>query len=412
MITPSAQHHHILRLRLLDIGFILGALLLLKLAYVATAIYVVQHYEVEHGTCLKEKAIDRTCLSHLIHRFDSGWYVIIAENGHHRIQPEQLYLADDGKTIQQSYYNFFPLYPMSVRALMAISGVSDARLMMLYFSLVISALNALLFFRFALSYFGSRPKAYWALAFFFLLPFQYYHHVALTEPLFILGLILAFSGIRMREWWALALGVAIVTLTRPNGIFTGLPLVLFYLQETQSWQQIGNWMRGRERFAFNQVWPQHWPLLIFMVFPVCFFGYFCYLLYMTGDFFAFYTANTIGWNAPLTYPWVSFFNKSNFFEQFLSCYTCAFIALTLAYARQMRSAFTVLIAITILLAISRGSLLSIQRYICILFPFAFMFVDILYRLPEYTLKVLLLAGLLAFHFWTYSLHVRTDWLAC
>jgi hypothetical protein len=412
MKTPIEQQQTGLRVRWMDIGFILGAILLLKIFYVAYAVFLAQYQDFKDSSCLKQDPLSWTCMSLHIQRFDSGWYTSIANHGHERFaQPGQFYLADDGKTPQYSNYAFFPLYPLLASGVVFFTGL-NTRVAMLCLAIALAAINALLFFRFALHYLKDRSRAYWALAFFFLMPFQFYHHVALTEPLFILGLILAFSGILMRQWWELALGAFILTLTRPNGLFIGLPLLLFYLEVTQSWGLIGNWFRGRERFAFNHVWPQHWPLLIFLVFPVCFFSYCFYLQYMTGDFFAFQTAMKMGWGRSFDYPWKSLFRKGDLMEQFLSFYVTGFMVLTLVFIRQLNPAFLTLIAITIFMPVSTGTLLSIQRYMCILFPFAFIFVDILYRLPEFTQRFFFLAVMLYFHIWSYGLFIQENWIAC
>jgi hypothetical protein len=143
-------------------------------------------------------------------RWDAGWYQGIATDGY------------TFSTREQSSVAYFPLYPLLLRAGVAL-GV-DAYLSGMITTLTCGALAAVTFSRWARLVVppGAAPQAIWFLllwpfAYYLLLwPFAYYLYGAVySDALFLLLVTSAFWQLEERRiWWATGLG-ALATATRP-----------------------------------------------------------------------------------------------------------------------------------------------------------------------------------------------------
>ena len=152
-------------------------------------------------------------------RWDASWYMDVATQGYR-------YHAND-PAAQQNIV-FFPAFPIALRVVGRLFGGSVAA--HLYGG---TALNIALFF-FALVYvyrlarelLGREDEAAAAVLLVATYPFALYFSAIYTESLYLLGAVAVFYHARRGELVKTALWGLLVGLTRPNGCFLSIPLVL------------------------------------------------------------------------------------------------------------------------------------------------------------------------------------------
>lgn len=150
--------------------------------------------------------------------WDGEWYRRIAVDGY-----TNLALGDTG----QRDTAFFPLYPITARALAVVVGDVDLA------GLLISnaALLATLILLYRLVRMHSDPatanSAVLLLAFF---PFSYFLGAMYSESLFLLAIVCAFTFGEQERWWAAGLAGALAGLTRVAGVLIVPGLLLLYLE--------------------------------------------------------------------------------------------------------------------------------------------------------------------------------------
>jgi Gpi18-like mannosyltransferase len=295
-----------------------------------------------------------------LHRNDSYWYEMIAVNGHSKITPDQLGECGPNGMIQ-SYYEFLPLYPFSVRLAMKATNLDFQTIALLY-SMVLSLAAFILFFYFARMYTGDDDAAVWGTLLLIVFPFHYYFSMFYSESLYLVLLIGSFLAIRYRKWAVLSILLALLALVRPNGIFMSIPLLL-YLFETRYSLDI--------RKVFQRKWREYLPLLAFISAPAALLAYCFYLHAMTGDFFAYITARR-GWCLCSTMPWVPVIRISSWEEYFRFGYLLFFLVLSLILARRIPLSMQALIWINIFLPLT-SNMLTLPRFISTIFIFPVIF---------------------------------------
>ena len=295
---------------------------------------------------------------------DSGWYRNVAENGYPQIAPEkQQEWAKSQNEFNQSVYAFFPLLPALIAGGMALTGeASDA--VGFWLMLLVSMTTAWLMFETALWWWKDLRKAFVSTLLILLLPFHYYFSMVYTESLF-LGLMLAcFWAVRSGKWFWLAVFGAGLVLVRPNGLIVVGALGIFYLEQTLSFS--ASWKEN--------IWQKSHLLygLIFGAILAVFAGY-CYYLYThTGDWFAFQTAQS-GWNKKSTMPWDVLTDPScipDWWRLVEAYYTVGVVLFSawITIDRKLPLSMLFLIWAVIYLPLSAGSVVSMPRYISVLFP--------------------------------------------
>ncbi len=149
-------------------------------------------------------------------RWDSGWYVDIAQNGY-------------SKELQNVYLNtaFFPLYPLLIKGLQAFLGnYHTAGLLISNLSLLAACV---LLYKLVAGRF-SEEVARKSLLLLLLSPFSFYFSAVYSESLFLLLVVLVFFFSTRRKWFWAALCSALAGATRLVGVLTILPLLWFYLE--------------------------------------------------------------------------------------------------------------------------------------------------------------------------------------
>lgn len=164
---------------------------------------------------------DDLTLVDILHRWDSGWYLTVVTSGYDRVVPEG----------SPSNVAFFPLLPMLIRAVRAVTGLSP-----LGAGLVVSLLGGLagtlavylLAERVAGSTTALRAAALWT---FF--PAAYVLSMVYTEGLFVAAAALCLLCLLDERWLPAGAAAAVASATRPNGLvlaaccaFVAFPIVV------------------------------------------------------------------------------------------------------------------------------------------------------------------------------------------
>ena len=150
-------------------------------------------------------------------RWDTGWYLTIANEGY-------LYRPNASAADQQNIA-FFPAFPMSIRYLSAVLGRQPLwtgvaiSIVAFYFALVY-------FLRLARSELGDDDRAVAAMMLIAAYPFAVFFSAAYTEALFLLTLVGAVYHFRHDQLWRSAFWGFLCGLTRPPGCFLSVVLGL------------------------------------------------------------------------------------------------------------------------------------------------------------------------------------------
>jgi hypothetical protein len=159
-------------------------------------------------------------------RFDTGWYLSIATGGYE-------FSREVGPAGQQNIV-FFPAYPMLVRtAALFLGNVRGSYVLGgTAISLVLFVVALAYVYRIARFYLDddAAMTTLWLIAAY---PFAVFFGAIYTESLYLAGAAGAFYHLRQREWARAAAWGFIVGLSRPNGCFLALPLVLAALEEAR-----------------------------------------------------------------------------------------------------------------------------------------------------------------------------------
>ena len=215
---------------------------------------------------------------------DSGWYEKIAAQGHEKVTPDQLGKCEEGN-IEQSYYAFFPLYPLFVGSTMKLAGAGFSEVAFFY-SLVFSLLAFILFYKFSSQYFKNNKIALTSTLLLILFPFHYYYSMYYSEALYLVLLIACFFAIKDKKWSILCFLLGFLVLVRPNGVFMTIPLLVYTIEEIYSihlLQQLKTSTKNLSAQLYKNFMANPIPLLVFAIVPIVFFGYCLYLYQMTGN---------------------------------------------------------------------------------------------------------------------------------
>lgn len=197
--------------------------------------------------------------------WDGGWYLEIAKHGY----PHALAAAPG-----QTDHAFFPLYPLLIRALHAITGswAGSAIVLNMAASALAVAIIYLLIERLSDGEVALRTVT--LISFF---PWAFIFSFAYSE-----GLLLLLAGVCLlalldERWLVAGLAAAAAGAVRPNGFVLFLPC---------AWAAVAAFRRTRSVRPFAAPFLAPWGIL----------GFFLFLQVRTGDFFANLDARTRGWS--------------------------------------------------------------------------------------------------------------------
>lgn len=272
-------------------------------------------------------------------RWDSNWYKYVANAGY-EIKP--------GETLANVV--FFPLYPALMRSLGFFLG-GDVLLAGWIWSSLFLVLACLLLYRFVKEF---HPEADPLLAVFLLLifPTAFFLNAVYTESLFLfLSLATFYFGFKRRYLWAGIFGI-LAALTRVTGILLFLPLVIQALSV--------------EKFDWPKL-KKAWPLALIPLGTLLFFA-FHWLRF--GDPLLFFRIEG-AWGRTFSFnpDHFSLGTHTSLVNTFLDASYLLFgLAIILWLGRLRKYPYLVYMASTIGVAVSTGTLMSIGRYILVLFP--------------------------------------------
>jgi hypothetical protein len=379
----SLQGKHILIILAVAIG--------LKLAYMLFAFFAANNGVVfdDNQPFKVESFNEKNDTKLLFFRNDAGWYERVAINGHHKVTPDSL--KPDSKVWRQSYYAFFPLYPATTAVLQKVFN-SNYKATATVEAFVFSLLAFVVFYTFAHLYTKSENTALACTLVLMLFPFGYYYSMALTEAYFFVLLVGSFIAVHRKNIVLMALLSGLLVLVRPNGIITALPLGLYYLEL--------HVFKGKWRLPAMPDFKKLLPGFALLAMPIVFFTYCFYLKEMTGDFFAFSTAQA-GWGKAFTNPLLVLFKLKDWRGIVETAFVFAAITIAVVGRKLIPLSMHVLIILSILLPLWAGTTISMPRYISVIFP---LFIILGYYLARSKYKPALytllgIMHLVSFYFW-------------
>lgn len=330
----------------------------------------------------------------MLMRFDTGWYKGIAEVGY-PFHPDGNLFSE----FFQSRYAFFPLFPLTLRLGMKLTGLGFYEWGAIWCSILSLGAFAMLYTLVA-DIRKSATAGFHTCLLLMFFPFSFSMSVILTEGMFLLLVVLAFWALHREKWVLLALAVLLIPLTRLNGMLM-LPALALYMQAKyygyRSLLEADFW---RRRPFLQQ--PAFWIL----GFMLCSFAWWIAFQYgRTGLFFAFLEAQK-GWGRAAGFSFDILFKTGEFSHQLNSFYAVGAMLLVIVGARRLPVAFTALCAMGILMPLSSGTPHGLTRYVLVYFPF-FMTLQMgwawltqkLPKLPAIAATVALYLALLYFHYW-------------
>ncbi len=329
----------------------------------------------------------------MVQKNDAFWYNRIAKEGYPIINDIQELGFSEKEVYHQSAWAFFPFYPMLLGFTSRITGIEVEGIAILG-SILFSAAAAVGFYLFAFYFYNDKERAINSTFLWMLFPFHYYFSMLYTEAIFFTFLIFSFISLVRKQYLLFSLLLIPLVLTRPNGAIMLIPLFLFFLENTG----------GLNRFTFNKhiLFSKKNILnaLSFLSAPIAFAGYCLYQYKMTGYYFAFSIAQD-GWYREFMFPFLSFFRTGELSSQFNSIYTILVMLFAIFALRKLPLSLNILIWLSLMIPLTSGSVISMQRYIVTIFPLFLvmgMYVSLTSRKFLY-LGLLFVLQLISFYFW-------------
>jgi Gpi18-like mannosyltransferase len=297
---------------------------------------------------------DNLILDVLGSRWDTGFYISIAEEG---------YKYED---VEFPSVAFFPLLPLLIRATSVVVG--DSLVSGILISNIALLVSMILLFRLVEDEFGDKTatRAIWYMLIF---PMSFFGSAIYTESLFLLGAIGSLYLARKGYWESAAMVGILTALTRLMGIIVAPMLFL-------------EWWSQRKRQVV-ELRPSKTALVAPLVVPLGTLGFMVYLGRVFGDPIAFARASE-NWGRQVTSPWITIIEV---FQQPIEGWKSAllsgripvdnlidiiivtlFLASGIFLFYRRRWAEGVFVIMGALIPLSSGLLMSQRRYMWVLFP--------------------------------------------
>ncbi|MDO8617795.1 MAG: hypothetical protein Q7N87_02835 [Candidatus Uhrbacteria bacterium] len=273
-------------------------------------------------------------------RWDSEWYNGLAKNG---------YQFRDVNSF--SNIVFFPVYPLLMHALGTVTN-DDEKLAGWLISLA-SLIGAALIFYKLVKEFHPKLDALEPLWFLLIFPTAIFFNAVYTESIFLFLSLSTIYLARKKMFGFAALVGAVAALTRVTGVLLFLPLVWEYLATH----------KGK-----NALHPRGLTLLLI---PLAAFSFFLYHKIAFGSFWLFFRIETVWGRSLLTLNREHFFRGTHAAEANLlldAGFVLLAIALIIIAWKKIRPSYAIYATASLLVPLSTGSLMSIGRYILVLFP--------------------------------------------
>lgn len=279
-------------------------------------------------------------------RWDTGFYVGIAENGY----------WTEGHDFPAT--PFFPLFPLLMRVGMAFGG--DALLVGILIANTALWLTTILFYRWVAEQNGEEiaSRTIW---YFLIFPTAFFGSAIYTESLFALCALATFFFYRRERWFLAALCAGGAALSRSVGIIL-LPVLVI------------EWWVRRQKLAGQKSFALMPPAAA----PIGLASYMLFLDLRFDDPMAFANAQQ-AWGRAVQTPLTAFkalFQPSalgggygSYLNNWIDfAFVALFLVLGVALLHQRRWAEGVFVLCGVLMPISTGQLVSVRRYVWVLFP--------------------------------------------
>lgn len=331
----------------------------------------------------------------LFKRNDSDWYERIYKNGYPKMNEADWKQVDS--LHEQSTWAFFPLYPLSVKAISKLTHTNFTTAGYIH-ALIFSLLCFTCFYLLAFEFFQDENKAFYCTLLFIIFPFHYYFSMLYSEAIFTFLVLLAFLSIQKGKYYVLLIPALLLPLARVNGIILLVPFAIAILEQEQ--------ILAKTKLQLSKINLQTiLKLSLLLVMILSFVAYAYYQHEMTGSYTAFSKAQS-GWWRQLKMPYASFFARGEMQAQFNSVYTILIMIVAIYSFKKLPISYNIFIWISLLLPLLSGSTQSMQRFIIVLFPFMFIFGNYIYtNFPKTKyawLFVLFFLQLSCFYFWIIS----------
>lgn len=221
-------------------------------------------------------------------RWDCEWYVRLAEGGYDPFPTPKMLNAGN--------WAFFPLYPMMVGALRALTGLQTI-VAATGLSIVLSIGAA----RVAWPLLGKDLRAYTLFSVFLLAgPFSIYFTTFFTEVLFLFLTVCVFAALRQRQFLLAGVLAGLLSATRIVGVF--IVFAILWEMWRAHRESGGTWRDFVPAIVLKPDW-----LLALAVAPIGLFAYMFYLHMIIGDALAFSHVQR-AWGRPMGNPVVFIWN--------------------------------------------------------------------------------------------------------
>jgi len=287
-------------------------------------------------------------------RWDAEHYLGIARDGYSGTEPA-----------------FFPLYPLLIRGIGSFTG-SD-----LVAGLIVSntaSFLGLLYFYKLVEHEYNRHVAQRATFYVSIFPTAIFFSAVYSESLFLFLTVASFYYARERRWVTAGAFGFFAALTRSEGVLLAVPLFLEWVVAARE--------GGREFFRY---WIDDLvkPLIGLVLVPLGLVAYMAYLWVLNGDPLRFSHVQA-HWGRHPTAPWIAVWNTVEKMIHARAPQTVANEALELAFTalmlvvlvaglRRLRLSYVVYMALSIIIPMSTGSLMSMQRFALVVFPMFVLF---------------------------------------
>lgn len=280
---------------------------------------------------LQEQSWD---LASLHAKWDSFWYLDIAQNGYSL------------KENQWGLYNvvFFPLYPFLIKL---VSFLTAGNLILAGWILSsVFLLLALFYFFKLIKEFHPGLNPYLPLILLLIFPTAFFFNAIYTESLFLfLSLAVFYYGFKRNFLLAGVLGV-LASLTRITGFLLFIPLAWEYLRERNP------------------------KVLSVLLIPLGTLGFFLYHYFKFGNFFLFFEVEK-NWGRAFVFrkEHFDFFSNPAVVNFALDVFFAIFALAAIYFVfKKLRVSYGLYMLSTLAVALGTGTLMSVGRYILVLFP--------------------------------------------
>ncbi len=274
-------------------------------------------------------------------KWDSFWYLDIAQNGYSFKGPEKL-----------SNIVFFPFYPLLIWAVSFLAGGNFVLAGWILSCLFVFL--ALFYFFKLVKEFHPEINPYLPLVFLLIFPTAFFLNAIYTESLFLfLSLATFYYGLNKKFLLGGIFGL-LASLTRVTGILLFIPLLWEYFQN--------------HNFNLKQI--LNLKILPLFLIPFGTLTFFLYHYLKFGDFLLFFKVEN-WWGRAFV------FNKDHFLlfsnpaavNFLLDIFFVVFVLIVIYFVfKKLRTSYGLYMLATIIIILSTGTLMSVGRYILTLFP--------------------------------------------